>query len=687
MRLLITIATSILLGGLLPAEAGIGKQDGCLNDLTLAQLETRRNEIDAELEQLAHFTVLSGTGSPGYRSKTHPQPDSTERIRIELDKEVAIDEIVLVPALYHDAVSGIRQGGFPVAFRILTGTAHSTNVVASFSAEDHLMPRIAPLVVPFQPVQASWVEIDATLLSSAPGVADDNTLQLSEIMVFSGMENVALPLQKPLGTPVKTRGMSEMRFLTDGFTPFLMNAAQGSSSQSKVIRTNPQNPTLTITIDLNTSQPVHQINLHTADAILSIPMRQFSCWAVPRHIRITGANRPNFADETFLCEYNQKSIHDNGPIMIRRFPETQGPYIRLEILDPQTVAPIITTQFPIAFSEIEVLSKNKNIAQGAPVTTSRDLLCNNITRARMTDGLNYYGTILPIRDWMNQLARRHDLETERPLVAAELKRRYARQQTILRLMIWLAALLAVVIGFIILIDRMLRQRAIFRTRERIAANLHDELGANLHTIGLFGDLANQEVHNAGADERWSKLVSYIHEVRALTQQAGKTARYCTNMLEAKELHENLAEEMKRTAECLLTDLDHDISFSDTDMLQRLKPRRRIDLFLFYKECLTNIIRHSGATRVETHLCNDKQRIRLTIRDNGTGINQLPPALKRRAKLLKGSLTIIAPEAGGTEVTLRLRPKRFGLRTCNKKPHHHTLRTDNDIQNPKLDTHK
>ena len=43
---------------------------------------------------------------------------------------------------------------------------------------------------------------------------------------------------------------------------------------------------------------------------------------------------------------------------------------------------------------------------------------------------------------MEQLGRRHDLETERPLVAAELATRYARQKQNLRRMIGLAALLA-----------------------------------------------------------------------------------------------------------------------------------------------------------------------------------------------------------------------------------------------------
>jgi signal transduction histidine kinase len=661
MRRLITIATFILLGGQLPTEAGVGNPAAPLKHLTLTQLETQLADIDSELEQLANFTVRGGTGTSGYRSKIHKQPDSTEWIRIELGEAVAVDEIVLVPTLYRDSKSGLRSAGFPITFRILAGTAHTTNVVASFSAEDQLLPRIAPLTVPFQPVMASWVAIEATTLSPDPNVVSVSRLQLSEIMVFSGMKNVAL--QKPLRTAspdVKTVPGWHKRMLTDGFIPFLLNAAQGPSSQSQVIRLRSTTSPLTMTLDLNASQPIHQINLHTADVTLSVPMTRFSCWAVPRHVRITGANRPDFADETFLCEYNQKSIYDNGPIIMRSFPETRCRYIRLEILDADSVVKLDLGQPRFAFSEIEVLSKGRNIAQGAPITTSFRTVLSRNTLARITDGSNFFGAILPARDWMEQLARRHDLERERPLVDAELARRFDRQKTQLRRMIWLTALLAVGTVIILLSEKVIRQRAVFRTRERIAANLHDELSANLHTIGLFGDLAKQEVQNAGADERWSKLVSYIHEVRTLTQQAGKTARYCSNMLEAKELYENLADEMEQTAKHLLIDLDHNISFTNTEMLQKLQPRRRIGLYLFYKECLTNIIRHSGATRVETRLDIDQKRICLTIRDNGSGMDELPPSLTRRARLLKAKLSIESPDSGGAEITLRLRPLKQGL---------------------------
>ena len=160
MRMIPRIIQTILMASVLSAPSANAE----LEERSLPQLEQHLAEIDSELEQLASFTVRGGTGSLGYRSETHPQPDTKESIRMELDKAITVDAVVLVPVLERDAETGLRSRGFPIAFRILAGTAHTSNVVASFSAEDQLLPRIAPLVVPFQPVKASWVEIEATTL-------------------------------------------------------------------------------------------------------------------------------------------------------------------------------------------------------------------------------------------------------------------------------------------------------------------------------------------------------------------------------------------------------------------------------------------------------------------------------------------------------------------------------------------
>jgi signal transduction histidine kinase len=431
-----------------------------------------------------------------------------------------------------------------------------------------------------------------------------------------------------------------------------MNAAQGPSSRSRLFRTKSLTDPLTLTIDLKTSQLIHQINLHTAEITPTVPMVQFSCWAVPRHIRITGANRPDFADETFLCEYKQQTIYDNGPIIMLRFPEAQCRYIRLDIIDHQSVIPVNGELPRIAFAEIEVLSKGQNSALGAPITHTSGLGYARPIVARITDGSNYYGSILPTRDWMEQLARRHDLESARPLVVAELARRYARQQTKLHRTIWLAELLAVGILFTILINRMLRMRHVARIRVRFAADLHDELGADLHTIGLLSDLASEAQNNP------KKLNRLLQQIRTASEETGAAVRHCSNMQEAGNIDAGLPVELRRIAERILVDHEHQFTIEGAALLERLKPRTRSDLFLFYKECLINICKHAGASQLSTQLIATQKEIRLTVADNGCGLtksnNAIPRSLKRRAQLMRARIHAETPPSGGTSITLRLR---------------------------------
>ena len=143
----------------------------------------------------------------------------------------------------------------------------------------------------------------------------------------------------------------------------------------------------------------------------------------------------------------------------------------------------------MVFSEIEIYSEGENVALGKKVTTSFKELSPERSIDALTDGWNLYGDILPVRQWMNELAHRYALENERPVIVAELRVRYDKQKNRLELITWLAAVLAVGIVITILVMRIIRMRQIALIRERLAADLHDELGADIHTIGLLSDLA------------------------------------------------------------------------------------------------------------------------------------------------------------------------------------------------------
>ena len=304
---------------------------------------------------------------------------------------------------------------------------------------------------------------------------------------------------------------------------------------------------------------------------------------------------------------------------------------------------------------MECLLEGRNLAFEKPVTLS--LTPNETTRLdrvqAITDGNNYYGEILSFRTWLKQLARRHDFESERPGIAAQLSLAYQQQASLVQQLIWLIAFLGAAITAIVAIERYFRQRAVLQTREQIAADLHDELGANLHAIALCDDLARTNLDKPG------KLTDLLQRVRTLTDRSAQAAKACVNLLESTELYEGLEKDFQRTASRLLADLDYELSVTGEEHLDKLPTKKQIGVALFYKECLANIIRHAEASRVVTAVTTSRQELVLTVTDNGRGLaksstdDPTPLSLKRRARLLGGSAIAFTNQAGGTVVTLRL----------------------------------
>jgi signal transduction histidine kinase len=646
----------LLLGGILSAVVAATTERAALDALSQGQLEQRLKVIDSKLDNLASFSLRGGVGSIGFRSITYPTPAQAQWVQINLSRPCEIDQIVLVPTIWRDTKTGFRQDGFPEAFRIMVGTHEGPGTeIASFTAKDRLLPRIAPVVIPCHGVKAAWVRVEVTLLS--PRAWDQlYDFELAEILVFSGQENVALRQPTQASSDFEEEGSNRSKDrLVDGFMPYLMDAANGNKSIAFLVALNPADrPSLTF--DLGSVRSINRIHLHATDTSDNVPQSTPSDYGIPRKLMIEGSNREDFSDAVPLLDFDATSLLETGPIIMLNFPDTPCRYVRLVTVDPY----LSDDRQYFAFAEIEIFSGGQNVLISAsPVTNFVHIEPDRHLRS-LTDSANLYGTILPIRSWLEELALRHDLETERPLVLGELNQRYARQKIRLVWMGWLATILAAGIVVVILIERIRRLRQAARIRERFAADLHDELGADIHSIRLLCELA---LSAKGIPERLEKLLQSSHEI---SQRASLSVRHCMNMQDDSGLYSSLKEDMHRAADRIMAQLEYDISVEGEEFLHQLKTRTKTDLFLFFKECLINISRHADATRFNTRLTATRNEIHMAISDNGRGLSnasgkKTPPSLQRRARLLGARVVTGTSESGGTLVTLNLSTRRLGIR--------------------------
>lgn len=628
-----------------------------LAERSITELEKRLLGIDARLDELAHFSFQSGIGSNGNRSAWHLEPNHTEWFQVDLEGLQQIDQITLVPHIVKDSKRGVIPDGFPAELQIIAGTAeHPEGELITQLRPTDVKKHIAPYTFPTPGLHASWIRIQANELSARAWDQKYN-LQLAEILIFEGNHNKALAGKVTSSSHSRGYDSSrDERYLVDGFMPYTMNAAVGDQSIAFMARFSDPTPPMALTFDLGKPQSLERIHLHRIELSNNMPISKAFDYGMPRRLVVEGANDVDFSESIVLLDVTLKNAYETGPIVMHDLERSACRYIRLTAIEPfiDSLMPEPTVAF--GFAEIELFSNQTNVAYQKIPTANFEVISRTRPLSKLTDGHNFYGKILPIREWLEQLEERYKLEAERPLIRAELDRRYAQQRVTLQRMSWLAMFLTTGIIVILLVDRILRLRQIARIRERFAADLHDDLGASLHTIGLLGDIALSSMDSP------ERLKTALTRSRDLTKRTGAAIRHCIDLQTMNRLGD-LEQDIRRIAERILVNIDYNISVQNAEQLNKLKARLKMDLFLFVKEGLTNIVKHSNADQVSIEITVHPKTIELTIQDNGRGLpgdaeQKIPPSLKRRARVMNAAISI--SETAEYSTVIRLIRKKHSL---------------------------
>jgi signal transduction histidine kinase/streptogramin lyase len=211
------------------------------------------------------------------------------------------------------------------------------------------------------------------------------------------------------------------------------------------------------------------------------------------------------------------------------------------------------------------------------------------------------------------------------------------------------------LGFALHRLRVRRQLALERVRTQIARDLHDDIGAGLAQIAISSEIARRST-SGEANET----------LREIAEVARGTRASMSDIVWAVDpRHDTLADvvtRMRQFANDLLmqatTSVAIDVPDDETIRGVVFAADRRRNLFLFFKEALTNVARHARAERVGIQLAVRDGRLNLVIEDDGVGFEHgTRPGgnglanLERRARDLGGALTIDSRPGRGTRIVL------------------------------------
>ena len=223
-------------------------------------------------------------------------------------------------------------------------------------------------------------------------------------------------------------------------------------------------------------------------------------------------------------------------------------------------------------------------------------------------------------------------------------------------------LLAIAGGMILLAiyyNRKQKLHDIRRIRNKIASDLHDDLGATLSSISIMSELVNQQVKDRSP------------QASSLLEKIGTSSR---NMIESvndmvwainpqNDSFENIIRRMRTFASEILTAKDIAFHFDfDRNLIQsKLKMDLRRNFYLVFKEAVNNVAKYSGASNAFVMIWNRDTNLKMTIRDDGNGfeINRVKTGngllnMQQRAEMMKARFNLESIPGKGTTIELEFK---------------------------------
>jgi len=223
-------------------------------------------------------------------------------------------------------------------------------------------------------------------------------------------------------------------------------------------------------------------------------------------------------------------------------------------------------------------------------------------------------------------------------------------------------ILLIIVGIAIIIYALYRYRIrqllrFQRVRNRIAADLHDEIGSNLTNISILSSLGKR---NISRPQQATEFLQRISEEVASSSQSLDDIIWSVNTSH-DTLEETVARMRLYAAELfdgagIGYELQLDPSFEATKLIME----QRRDIYMIYKELINNILKHAKAKGVLIRVAIMNHQLVLYVKDDGIGFEPGKVShrhglegIKARVKRWAGKIQVDTAVNKGTALQITL----------------------------------
>lgn len=206
------------------------------------------------------------------------------------------------------------------------------------------------------------------------------------------------------------------------------------------------------------------------------------------------------------------------------------------------------------------------------------------------------------------------------------------------------------------ISRLVEQQVITQERRKLARELHDVVIQKLFATGLqvaMTDLDNKEELKSNLDEVNEKLNEVIGEVRAFIKH------FNSQVKEVEDMKVSITELVEKFQGLKVVDITLEYKVPPV-ALGQLSNDKLTHVYYIVQEALSNIVKHSNATKASIVIKSTLRELIVIINDNGLGYDSSNvksdsygiKSIKERTALTEGRI-IIKSNSNGTNITLTI----------------------------------
>jgi signal transduction histidine kinase len=205
---------------------------------------------------------------------------------------------------------------------------------------------------------------------------------------------------------------------------------------------------------------------------------------------------------------------------------------------------------------------------------------------------------------------------------------------------------------------------------RIATDLHDDIGASLSHIAVLSEVVTSEVGRLSMPSDGQRLHEPLSRIGSVSRELiDSMSDIVWAISPRKDRLRSLTQRMREFAGELLgaRGIEFHLEAAGIDEEMRLDPEVRRQVYLIFKECVHNVARHSGSTRVSCDFRMERGELVLRLSDNGRGFDIAAAnggkseshgghgllSMERRAKALGGRIEVVGARDHGATVMLRI----------------------------------